>query len=126
MSDNIRGLRRKLRQVFWRDQDPESYSQNVPTPQQQEAYLDQLEDSRFNKLVFAVAASGFLTDSYNLFASNVVLPALAYVYWHGPGHQNELFFNISTLVGSAFGQLVFGVLADIWGRQSLYGKLQFW
>jgi MFS transporter, PHS family, inorganic phosphate transporter len=110
-----------VRQVFWPNRDPETYNLNVPTTQQRRAYLDKVEGSGFNKLVWAVAASGFLTDSYSLFASNVVLPALAYVYWHNPGHHNELAFNITTLVGSVFGQLVFGILADIFGRQALYG-----
>lgn len=68
-----------------------------------------------------VAALGFLTDSYNLFASNVILPALAYVYWNGPSHRQESGFNIATLAGSAVGQVVFGLAVDIYGRRSLYG-----
>jgi len=68
-----------------------------------------------------VAASGFFTDSYNLFASNVILPAIAYVYWQGPAHSTATAFNLATLASSAVGQLLFGYLADRFGRRSLYG-----
>ena len=82
MSGNGQGVLQNLREFFWPNRDPETYNLNVPTAQQREAYLDKVEDSGFNKLIYCVAASGFLTDSYNLFASNVIIPALAYVYWY--------------------------------------------
>lgn len=69
-----------------------------------------------------MASSGFFTDSYNLFAANVILPSLGYIYW--PDAQDglpELKINVSTLFGSLVGMLVFGVLADIYGRRKLYG-----
>ncbi|KAK3675530.1 hypothetical protein LTR78_004613 [Recurvomyces mirabilis] len=95
----------------------------------------------FKWRVFLVAALGFLyarfanrvadadadadtparTDSYNLFASNVVLPALSFVYWDYPGHKFEAGFNIATLSGSILGQIIFGIAVDIYGRRSLYG-----
>jgi PHS family inorganic phosphate transporter-like MFS transporter len=62
--------------------------------------------------VFIVAASGFLTDAYNLFSSNVILPALSYVY-----HEETEFqftFNAITLAASAVGQVVFGIAADVY------------
>ncbi|CAK3954423.1 Repressible high-affinity phosphate permease [Lecanosticta acicola] len=69
-----------------------------------------------------VAGSGFFTDSYNLFASNVILPALGYVYWaDDENHNKASAFNLATLGASAVGQLVFGIFADIGGRRSLYG-----
>ncbi|KAK0270737.1 hypothetical protein LTR35_014019 [Friedmanniomyces endolithicus] len=71
------------------------------------------------------AASGFLTDSYNLFASNVILPCLTFVYWNECGHTKETWINIATLLGSAVGQLLFGYLADRYGRKSLYG-VELW
>lgn len=83
--------------------------------------MKELERFGFRWDVFAVAASGFFTDSYNLFSSNVVLPALAFVYWDGPNHDKALAFNLATLGASALGQLVFGVFADMFGRRSLYG-----
>jgi len=81
-----------------------------------------------------VTASGFLTDSYNLFASNVLLPSLAFVYFSKPlingqpapsttpnSQPEELAINAITLAGSAVGQVFFGVFADRFGRQKLYG-----
>ena len=70
-----------------------------------------------------MAASGFLTDSYSLFATNVILTSLAYVYW--PDHATrgwfEMAINISTLSGSILGQIGCGILADKYGRISVYG-----
>jgi PHS family inorganic phosphate transporter-like MFS transporter len=81
-----------------------------------------VDASGFNWLVFIVAASGFFTDSYNLFASNVILPALTYVYWDGDDQKTTaLYFNLATLLASATGQLAFGYFADRYGRKSLYG-----
>lgn len=69
-----------------------------------------------------VAASGFLTDSYNLFATNVILPSLGYVYWPGvTDSKPELKINGATLGGSVIGMLLFGYLADRYGRRKLYG-----
>jgi PHS family inorganic phosphate transporter-like MFS transporter len=76
----------------------------------------------FNLRVWAVAASGFFTDSYNLFATNVILPSIAFVYWTEDTHAwRETVINAMTLVGSIVGQLLFGYLADRFGRTRLYG-----
>ncbi|KAJ5820319.1 major facilitator superfamily domain-containing protein [Penicillium riverlandense] len=76
----------------------------------------------FDFQVFIVAASGFLTDSYALFATNVILPILAFLYWpNQTNRQPELYINVATLAGSAFGQLLFGWLTDRLGRRKLYG-----
>ncbi|KAK4958292.1 hypothetical protein LTR10_004718 [Elasticomyces elasticus] len=88
-------------------------------------YIEQvravIDSHGFDLQIFLVAASGFLTDSYNLFASNVILPCLTFVYWNTCGHTKEIWINITTLFGSAVGMLVFGYLADRYGRRSLYG-----
>lgn len=87
-----------------------------------QTFINTVDQSGFNWLVFIVAASGFFTDSYNLFASNVILPALAYVYWDDTNHDRIILaFNLGTLCASAFGQAAFGILADKYGRRSLYG-----
>ncbi|EME77811.1 uncharacterized protein MYCFIDRAFT_57367 [Pseudocercospora fijiensis CIRAD86] len=129
---------------FWPGKDPEATVAGFGRKrivQQRNAFVKTLEESGFNWLVFMVAASGFFTDSYcsfpevvesrrrrrsrrkqyNLFASNVILPALAFVYWDGTPHNQALAFNLATLVASAVGQLVFGIVADLYGRRSLYG-----
>lgn len=57
---------------------------------------------------------------YNLFSSNVISGTLAFVYF--PHNQYfSLVINLSTLLGSVFGQFLFGFLADRYGRTRLYG-----
>jgi MFS transporter, PHS family, inorganic phosphate transporter len=62
------------------------------------------------------------TKPAKLFASNVVLPMLGFVYWTDdtkPGHETAI--NNATLAGCILGQVVFGILADFWGRRKIYG-----
>lgn len=57
---------------------------------------------------------------YNLFASNVINTSITFVYFPDakwPG----LVINLFTLLGSVCGQLLFGYLADRFGRTRLYG-----
>ncbi|KAI1112284.1 MFS general substrate transporter [Nemania sp. NC0429] len=78
----------------------------------------------FHGHVFAVTASGFFTDSYILFATNVILPSLAFVYWPsatGSDLWRETLINSVTLGGSFLGQIIFGYLTDRFGRTRLYG-----
>ena len=83
---------------------------------------DRLDRSRFDWQVCIVSATGFFTDSYALFATNVILPSLAYLYWPDTtSGKPELTINCITLFGSLCGQLLFGILADIYGRRRLYG-----
>lgn len=83
---------------------------------------DDIDDNSFDWQIWAVAGSGFFTDSYNLFATNVVLPSLAFVYWpNDPNTDHESAINLITLTGSLLGMLIFGFLADKYGRRKLYG-----
>jgi MFS family permease len=67
-------------------------------------------------------SSGFWTDSYALFATNVILPSLAYIYRpYATNNQPELIVNCMTLTGSACSQALFRYLADRYGRRKLYG-----
>ena len=57
-----------------------------------------------------------------LFASNMALPMIDYVYWQtDTSTTNSTAINISTLAGTLFGQLLFGFLADKNGRKKMYG-----
>ena len=83
------------------------------------AYMD---NQGFDTQVFLVAASGFLTDSYALFATNIILPSLTYIYWpDSTDNRHQLAINCVTLAGSVCGQALFGYLADKYGRRKLYG-----
>ncbi|PMD44778.1 MFS general substrate transporter, partial [Hyaloscypha variabilis F] len=76
----------------------------------------------FKKTVYFVAMSGFLADSYAIFSPNVVSPALAYIYWSTDTTGTKgLVINVITLAGSCIGMVLFGWLADVFGRKRLYG-----
>ncbi|KAL6858586.1 inorganic phosphate transporter [Trichoderma novae-zelandiae] len=81
----------------------------------------ELDLNSWNLRIWGVAASGFLTDSYNLFSSNVILASVAFVYWPHGGEWTSLLINFFTLLGSIVGQVLFGYLADRFGRTRLYG-----
>ncbi|KKA26031.1 hypothetical protein TD95_000328 [Thielaviopsis punctulata] len=81
----------------------------------------ELDLNSWNLRIWGVAASGFLTDSYNLFSSNVILTSIAFVYWPHGGKSRSLIINVVTLFGSVIGQILFGYLADLYGRTRLYG-----
>ncbi|TLS27638.1 hypothetical protein PpBr36_05216, partial [Pyricularia pennisetigena] len=81
----------------------------------------QLDLNSFNARVFIITASGFLTDSYNLFATNVILTSINFVYFPNTTAPIGLIINLFTLLGSVIGQLLFGFLADYYGRAKLYG-----
>jgi MFS transporter, PHS family, inorganic phosphate transporter len=59
--------------------------------------------------------------SYNLFSTNVILASVAFVYWPEGNSWHGLLINFFTLFGSVLGQLLFGYLADRFGRTRLYG-----
>ncbi|KAF2004535.1 MFS general substrate transporter [Amniculicola lignicola CBS 123094] len=85
---------------------------------------NQLDKKGFDWGVFLVAASGFLTDSYLLFVTNTVIPSIIYVYMYDKPREAadfEFWINVLTLMGSIVGQVLFGLLADLLGRTSLYG-----
>lgn len=69
-----------------------------------------------------VAGVGFLTDSYDIFAINLGISMMSYVYWSGDMPESTVtLLKVSTSVGTVFGQLGFGILADVIGRKHIYG-----
>src|SRR5436190_13501928 len=52
----------------------------------------------------------------------MMIPMLATVYWKGAIPRGfETVINTATLGGTIIGQLVFGILADRYGRKRMYG-----
>ncbi|KAF2429322.1 MFS general substrate transporter, partial [Tothia fuscella] len=82
----------------------------------------QIDKGGFGYWTVFVAGAGFLTDAYDIFAVNTVLPMLGIVYWKGTIPLNqEVLISLSLLVGTFFGQFTVGILADRYGRKRMYG-----
>lgn len=88
--------------------------------QDRQQLRSEIDLNSWNFRLWAVAASGFLTGSYNLFATNVVYSSIAFVYFPNDRWPSIL-LNGCTLFGSIVGQVIFGFLADFFGRTRLYG-----
>ncbi|CAK9435494.1 uncharacterized protein LODBEIA_P02210 [Lodderomyces beijingensis] len=69
-----------------------------------------------------IAGVGFMTDSYDIFAINLSINMLQYVYWKGtiPSSTTTL-IKVATSVGTVVGQVGFGSIADLVGRKKIYG-----
>ncbi|THY23069.1 inorganic phosphate transporter [Aureobasidium pullulans] len=87
--------------------------------------LDSLEHSRRREWlwVVVVAGVGFLTDAYNIFSINLVMPMIGHIYYPNGivPREYQVAINIATLGGSILGQLGFGIAGDWLGRRKAYG-----
>ncbi|KAI0970829.1 major facilitator superfamily domain-containing protein [Xylaria arbuscula] len=110
------GARRVADEIEYDPQDPDAAIQSV---------IDRRGLDGFQWRVWWVAASGFFTTSYSIFAVNVIGPALDYVYQGSDcppsSPQTSLIINLTTLIGTMVGAIVFGLLADRHGRKAVYG-----
>ncbi|CCX32773.1 major facilitator superfamily domain-containing protein [Pyronema domesticum] len=87
------------------------------------AEIDKAPFGWYHVRAVVVAGVGFFTDSYDIFAINLVTAMLGLVYWKGgkiPEHSDTA-IKVSTSGGTVIGQLGFGWLADIVGRKKMYG-----
>lgn len=84
--------------------------------------IDNADFSWYHVRAIMVAGVGFMTDSYDIFAINMSVPMMAYVFWAGsiPSSTSTL-IKVSTSVGTVVGQVGFGWLADVLGRKAIYG-----
>ncbi|KAK6456880.1 inorganic phosphate transporter [Scheffersomyces xylosifermentans] len=87
--------------------------------------LEEIDNAGFGwtqiKMIM-IAGVGFMTDSYDIFAINLGVTMLSYVYWKGkiPDSTTTL-LKVSTSVGTVIGQVGFGTMADVVGRKAIYG-----
>lgn len=81
-----------------------------------------IDRQKFQWVVVLVAGVGFFLDGFTLFASNIVTPMIAYVYWRDDlSNRRNVHINLATLSGTMLGQVIFGFLADKYGRKKMYG-----
>ncbi|KAG5340897.1 Inorganic phosphate transporter PHO84 [Termitomyces sp. T112] len=93
------------------------------------AALQEIDDapfSWFHAKVCLVAGVGFFTDAYDIFAINIASTMLGYMYGSGTptkklNKNQDLGVKVATPIGTLFGQLLFGWLADVVGRKRMYG-----
>ncbi|KAH9847506.1 phosphate transporter [Lenzites betulinus] len=87
------------------------------------AEVDNATFSWFHVRICLVAGAGFFTDAYDIFAINIASVMLGYVYGHNQklSANQDLGIKVATPVGVVLGQLVFGWLADVFGRKRIYG-----
>ncbi|CDK27448.1 unnamed protein product [Kuraishia capsulata CBS 1993] len=92
------------------------------------AKIDEAKFSWYHVRAIMVGGVGFLTDSYDIFAINLAVTMLAYVFWGskygGTGvipDSTATLLKVATSVGTVIGQLCFGKIADTIGRQKIYG-----
>ncbi|KAI1503946.1 H+ symporter [Biscogniauxia marginata] len=98
--------------------------------------IDKIPFGMYHVRAVLVAGIGFFLDSYDIFAINLVTTLLGVVFWHGPpdeakggygGNYGALptpvsqALKASTSAGIVIGQVVFGWMADKFGRRKMYG-----
>ncbi|KAM0789097.1 hypothetical protein ACM66B_003154 [Microbotryomycetes sp. NB124-2] len=92
------------------------------------AEVDNAKFGWFHVKACLVAGVGFYTDAYDIFAINLASVMIGYVYRPQPATglpalsaNQDLGLKIATPVGTFIGQLLFGWLADVYGRKKMYG-----
>jgi len=87
--------------------------------------FEQLDQTKFGWLhvrAILVAGIGFFCDAYDLFVINLVVPMISFAYYDGHTPAiDETFMKGAAVIGTFIGQLVFGVLGDVFGRKAAYG-----
>jgi PHS family inorganic phosphate transporter-like MFS transporter len=89
--------------------------------------LEEIDNAKFGWFhirACLVAGIGFFTDAYDLFSINLVSAILGYTYFSST-NANEVPTDIdsglktSAAIGTMFGQLIFGWMADRFGRKKV-------
>jgi PHS family inorganic phosphate transporter-like MFS transporter len=90
------------------------------------AEIDKAPFGWYHVRACVVAGIGFFTDSYDIFAINLVTSMLGVVFWHSSNKgviptTSDTAIKVATSGGTVIGQLGFGYLADVVGRKRMYG-----
>ncbi|KAL4073050.1 major facilitator superfamily domain-containing protein [Scleroderma yunnanense] len=86
------------------------------------AEIDNAPFSWFHVKVCIVAGVGFFTDAYDIFAIDIAVNMLKFTYGNGSiSSWTSTCLKVATPIGNLVGQLLFGWLADLYGRKRLYG-----
>jgi len=108
---------------YYEERDPSS-----TLDERRRAALAEVDNAKFGWFhikVCLVAGVGFFTDAYDIFAINIASTMLGYVYRSAQkstlSPNQDLGIKIATPVGTLVGQLLFGWLADVFGRKKMYG-----
>ena len=80
--------------------------------------LDEAPRSTFHRRTVLVSGVGFFTDAYDLFVIGTVSTIVA-TQWHLSTVETS-WVTGSAILGAFFGALVFGRIADVLGRKSVY------
>lgn len=80
--------------------------------------------------LYLICGTGFFIDAYDLFIINLVTPIWQYEYWGGlQGVAKPTYplllrgaVNAGANIGNVIGQILFGLLGDVFGRKFVYGK----
>lgn len=84
--------------------------------------LQRMDESKVTKVhwkVMFISGMGFFTDAYDLFIIGVVM-AILKDEWH-PSPLSVGLVTSTALIAAAIGALVFGRIADMFGRKRVYG-----
>ncbi|RDW73679.1 putative inorganic phosphate transporter 1-6 cotransporter [Coleophoma crateriformis] len=91
------------------------------------AEIDKAPFGWYHVRACVVAGIGFFTDSYDIFAINLVTAMLGVVFWQNSKSKgtipssSDTAIKVATSGGTVLGQLGFGYLADVVGRKKMYG-----
>ncbi|KAL0252688.1 phosphate:H+ symporter [Cryptococcus tetragattii IND107] len=87
------------------------------------AEIDEARFSWFHAKACVVAGVGFFTDAYDIFSISIAATMIGYVYHNGGSNTSnqDLGIKVAHSIGTFFGQLAFGYLADHIGRKRMYG-----
>lgn len=92
---------RAIRTIFWPLWRHSTKTRPLPKGKAQNCIriYRAIDGNSFDWHIWAVSASDFFTDSYKLFAANVILPSLAFIYWNKHIILASIFLAV-TLVGA--------------------------